>query len=244
MTHEELRDHYDLYAIGAADEPERNEIREHLARRCEVCMAEVKNAREISTLLLAGVPQSVPSRRLRGRILASAGFEQRSFLWTALLGAAAMLSLVAAVYFGGREKEFAGQVARLSDQMRRQTVELTRLNEAFAILNAPGTTEASFGQGEPKPPKGRVFVNPSMGVLLIAANLPPAAAGKTYEMWVIPKGGSPVPAGTFQPETDGTAMHMHRAPVDMSAIAAVAVTIENEGGATVPTLPPVFAASI
>jgi anti-sigma-K factor RskA len=244
MTHEELRGQYDLYAIGVADEPERNEIREHLSRGCEVCMAEIKRAREVTTLLLSGVPQSQPSPKLRRRILASAGFEQRSFLflWAGLLGAAAMLSLVAAVYFGGREKEFAGQVARLSDQMRRQTVELTRLNEAFAILNAPGTTETSFGQGEPKPPKGRVFMNPSMGVLLIASNLPPASAGKVYEMWVIPKGGKPVPAGLFQSETDGTAMHVHRTTMDPTAVAAVAVTIENEGGATEPNLPPVFAA--
>jgi hypothetical protein len=243
MTHEELQGYYELYALGAADTPERNEIRDHLSRGCEVCMAETKRARELSTLLLSGVPEAAPSRKLRRRILAAAGFDQRSFVWTALLGAAALLSLVAAVYFGGREKEFAGQVARLGDQMRRQTVELTRLNEAFAIMNAPGTTEAAFGQGQPKPPKGRVFINPSMGVLLIASNLPPASSGKIYEMWVIPKGGGkPVPAGIFQSETDGTAMHVHRTTVDAAAVAAVAVTLENEGGATEPNLPPVLAA--
>ena len=243
MSHEELRDHYELYAIGLADEPERNEIREHLGRGCEVCMTEMKRARGTAALLLAGAPETAPSPKLRRRILAAVGFEQRSIIWTPLLAAAAMLALVAAVYFGGREKEFAAQVARLSDQMRRQTIELTRLNEAFSILNSSGTTETSFGQGEPKPPKGRIFMNPSQGVLLIASNLPPTAAGKIYEMWVVPKGGGkPVPAGLFQSETDGTAIHVYRTPVDPSTVAAVAVTIENEPGATEPTMPLVFAA--
>ena len=38
MNCTELRDHYELYALGLADEPERSEIRAHLDRGCEVCM--------------------------------------------------------------------------------------------------------------------------------------------------------------------------------------------------------------
>ena len=36
MNCNELREHYELYAIGVADEPERTEIRAHLERHCEV----------------------------------------------------------------------------------------------------------------------------------------------------------------------------------------------------------------
>jgi anti-sigma-K factor RskA len=79
-------------------------------------------------------------------------------------------------------------------------------------------------------------------VLLIASNLPPAQRGKIYEMWIIPKGRMPVPAGLFQSATDGTAMHIRRGPVDLNS--TVAVTVENEGGAAQPTTPPIIAASI
>jgi hypothetical protein len=237
MTCEELQDHYELFAMGAAGEPERSEIREHLNRDCEVCMAGMKRAREI-TAILGGTPSgATPSPKLRRRILASVGFEQRSFGWTPFLAAATALSLCAAVYFGGREREFAEMAARLRDQMGRQNIELTRLNEAFAILNGPDTKVVSFGAGQPQPPKGRVFVNPSQGVVLIASNLPPAPSGKVYEMWMVPKGGKPVRAGEFQSQSDGTAMHVHRGPVDVSATGAVAVTMENEGGADQPTMP-------
>ena len=39
-------------------------------------------------------------------------------------------------------------------------------------------------------------------------------------------------------------MHVERGAVDMQSLAAVAVTLENEGGTTEPTLPPVFAAAM
>ena len=81
-------------------------------------------------------------------------------------------------------------------------------------------------------------------MLLIASNLPPAPAGKIYEMWLLPKGGKPQPAGLFQSENDGTAMHVQPGAVDVQTLAAVAVTLEVEAGTTEPTLPPVFAAAM
>ena len=245
MKCNELQEYYELHALGLADDPERSEIREHLARGCEVCMAGVKRARQMAALLSASAPTAEPSSKLRRRILASTGFEQRSFgWWTPLLAAAAMLSLVAAVYFSGREKAYADELARARDQMRAQTIELTRLNDALAIMSGPDTIQAGFGDGAPQPPKGKVYISPRQGVLLIASNLPPAPTGKIYEMWIIPKGGKPQPAGLFQSGTDGAAMHVQRGAVDPQSVAAVAVTIENEGGTTEPTLPPVFAAAL
>jgi hypothetical protein len=237
MNCEDLRDHYELYALGVAEEPEKSKIREHLNRGCEDCMARMKRARSLASFLGGTAPPMSPSPKLRRRILASVGFEQKRFGWAPFLAVATALSLFAAFYFSGREREFAVIAARLRDQLGRQNVELARLSEAFAILNGPETTMTSFGAGRPAPPKGRVFMNPSQGVLLIASNLPPAPAGKRYEMWVIPKGGKPVPAGLFQSESDGTAMHIQRGSVDLSATAAVAVTLEDESGALEPTSP-------
>jgi hypothetical protein len=244
MNCQELRDHYELYALGAANEPERSEIREHLDRGCQVCMTEMKKARRLTTLFGAAVPDAGPSPRLRRRIMASVGFEQRAFGWAPFLGAATVLSLFAAYYFSGRERDFAQQAANLREQARRQNIELTRLNEAFAILNNPATRVSSFGEGQQQPPKGRVFVNPGQGVLLIASNLPQVSAGKTLEMWLIPKTGNPVPAGLFAPGPDGTAMHIQRGTVDLASTAAVAVTVENEGGAAQPTSQPFIVAAL
>ena len=241
MNCSDLRDHYELFVLGLADEPERSEIREHLNRGCDICMAETRKAMELTALMGASAAPVAPSPKLRRRILASVGYEPRSFLWLPLAGAVAVLSLFAAVYFNGRENQYAQEAAGLREQLRRQTIDLTRLNEAFAILSGPETTVTTFGAG-PQPPRGKVFINPRQGVLLIASNLPPAPAGKMYEMWMIPKGGKPAPAGLFQSRADGGAMHVQLGPVDVAA-GAVAVTLENEGGAPQPTSTPLFVAA-
>ena len=46
MTCEELKEMYELYAMGVSDDPERDEITEHLGRGCEACTAGVKRAFE------------------------------------------------------------------------------------------------------------------------------------------------------------------------------------------------------
>jgi anti-sigma-K factor RskA len=81
-------------------------------------------------------------------------------------------------------------------------------------------------------------------VLFIASNLPRTPAGKIYEMWLIPKGAKPVPAGLFQSQDDGEAMHVRTGTVDVASTAAVAVTLENEAGADQPTTTPLIVAAL
>jgi hypothetical protein len=153
------------------------------------------------------------------------------------LGLLAALSLVGAFYFEARESTSLHELANVRNQMRQQAVDLTRLNEAMTIINGSDTKQVNFGAGA----KGKIFVNPTSGVLLIATNLPPAPAGKAYEMWVIPKGAKPVPAGMFQSQADGTAMHVQPGPVDATGV-TIAVTLEDEAGAAQPTSAILFAA--
>lgn len=236
MNCTELREHYELYALGLAEDRERGEIRAHLDRGCEVCMAEMKRARELVALLGASSAPAAPSPKLRRRILASIGVEQRAFGWTPFLAGSTIMCLAAAIYFGGREWDFSREVLRLTEQSRAQIIQLTRLNEAFAIMNGADTTVTTFGEKKPTP-KGKLFYNPSMGALLIASNLPQAPAGKAYELWFIPKakGASPVRAGMFQSKSDGTVMHIMRGPIDANTTAAVAVTMEVDTGVDAPT---------
>ena len=240
MTHEELQGEYELYAMGVAEEPARGEIRAHLERGCEVCMLEMKRAKQLAAMIGATAAQQAPSSKLRKRILASAGYEQRSYGLAPWLGAMAALCFVAAIYFGGRERSYMEEMGNLRTQMRQQNIELTRLTEIMTIVNGANTREVNFGAG----PKGKVFVNPSSGVVLMATNLPPAPAGKAYEMWVIPKSGKPAPAGMFQPQTDGSATHVQTGPIDIASLGAVAVTLEDAAGAAQPTSTPLIVAAI
>ena len=59
MNCEKLREHYDLFALDIAEEPERGEIRDHLDRACDVCMAGVR--RSLETAALIGAARLRPS---------------------------------------------------------------------------------------------------------------------------------------------------------------------------------------
>jgi Anti-sigma-K factor rskA len=243
---DQLREHYDLYALDVAEEPERGEILAHLGRGCEVCLAGVKRSLETAALIGASAPPAQPSPQLRRRILASVGSKQRRphwlAAWTVTLAMAALLFI--AVYFGLASRRNAQEAARLRGEIRSQITQIARLTEAFTILIGPQTVEASFGGAQPRPPHGKVFVNPTRGVLLIASNLPRTPADRAYEMWLIPKNSKPVPAGLFHSQDDGNAMHVRLGTVDVASTAAVAVTVENEAGADQPTTTPLIVASM
>jgi anti-sigma-K factor RskA len=63
-------------------------------------------------------------------------------------------------------------------------------------------------------------------------------------MWVIPKGAKPSPAGMFQSQADGTALHVLTGPLDLATLGAVAVSLEDAGGAAQPTTTPLIVAAM
>ena len=144
MNCSELQDHYELFAIGVAEEPERGEIRAHLNRGCEVCMAGVKGAMEIVALVGSTAAPAQPPKHLRRRILASVGVEQRRFGWMPVGAAAIVLLALVVAYFANEQRHSAQEAQLLRDQIRSQTNELTRLTEAFAILNGPETKRSNI----------------------------------------------------------------------------------------------------
>ncbi|HYL93302.1 MAG TPA: anti-sigma factor, partial [Alphaproteobacteria bacterium] len=78
-------------------------------------------------------------------------------------------------------------------------------------------------------------------VLLIASNLGPLPQKKVYQLWLLPADGSaPMPAGTFMPDANGSALmdHVMSAGIDAKAFA---ITMEPEGGSLTPTMPIVLA---
>jgi len=134
-------------------------------------------------------------------------------------------------------------LASARDEIRRSSAEMQKVQSAFRLLNLPDTRQVVFGQGQPRPPRGRIFVNRERGVLLLASNLPPAPAGKTYEMWLIPQGGAPIPAGLFQSDSQGDALHILNGAVSENTN-TVAVTVEPEAGSQAPTTTPIIVAAL
>ncbi len=245
MSCEELSDSYELYALGVLDEPEKAGLEEHLGRECPTCMAGLKRARATTTMLGAVLTdEAEPSRRLRPRILAIAGLAPaRPWGWIGAFAAAAAALVLGIFYFRGAQDAWQRQIAQVRTQLEARGLENARLQQALDFLNTPETKLVGFGTGQPAPPKGNFFVNPR-GVLLIASNLPALAPGRTYQMWLIPKGGAPRPAGLFQADPRGGAVHILAGAVDVAATGAMAISVEPAGGSAQPTTQPIVVAPV
>src|ERR1035438_4586884 len=95
MNCDELRDYYELYTLGIAEDPELSEIRAHLERDCPTCVPGVRGARELTTLIGATAPAVEAPARLRKRVLAIAGGRTASrWNWSPVWAAVAAGDLI------------------------------------------------------------------------------------------------------------------------------------------------------
>lgn len=244
MICDELGDMYEIYSLGVLEDPEKSELDEHVGRKCKTCLEGLRTARQTNSVLFTVIPMVEPHKRLRKKVLASVGIEKSGWGWISGLAAVTLGLIMAMLYMSIADRRQAGDLAQARREIRLANVELTKVQDVMRFLNEPDTILVTAGKGVPLPPKARVFLNKNRGVLLMASNLPSAPAGKIYEMWVIPKGGAPKPAGLFQSDDQGNAMHMLPGPIDVDSTAVIAVTMEPEAGSTTPTMPIVLSAGL
>src|SRR3984885_805683 len=238
---QDFQDDFELYALGLLEAAEKEGMDAHLRTGCATCEAALKNALATNAIVMSMAADVVPPARLKRRVLAGVGVHPMSWSWLAAVAAACMLMV--ALWFSVQERSRSSELAQARHTLIEVSSQRDRLMQALSFLDDPATVPVSFGKGQPIPPHGNVFVHSKLGVLLIAANLPAAQSGKIYEMWVIPKGGAPRPAGLFQSQ-GGTAMHILSGPLDVGTIGAVAVTLEPESGSSAPTSTPIIVAPV
>jgi anti-sigma-K factor RskA len=251
-NHDVLREQVALYAIGALAAPERVAVETHL-RQCDSCSAELKTLLPIAGALAQVVPQHDPPAALRATILAAARRESSSVRTPAALApwlaAAAMFVLTAGLglYVGQLRAQVRSLELRLRDAMarvdegeRRITValrEAANAREPLAVLTAPDLRRINLaGQQAAPAASARAYWSRSRGVVLTGENLPSLPPGRIYQLWFVPPGArAPVSAGLIRPDDTGRLTAVLNTPADVPEPAALAVTIEPEGGVPAPT---------
>jgi len=130
-------------------------------------------------------------------------------------------------------------LARLDRSEQQATVAARNVAVAegrLAVLLASDMTQVNL-EGQPVAPRaaGRAFLSRSRGLVFTASALPPAPAGRIYQLWVV-TARAPVSAGLLDVDPSGSVAQQFPAP-DLSgaAPAAVAVTLEPAGGVPAPT---------
>ena len=226
------------YALNALPSDEQAFFERHLAA-CETCRAEVLELQETAAKLAAGTAATPPAS-LRASVLAAANVTRQlppevpesavrqrvPSTWRRtrdriLMPVAACLAIVVIA--------LTGVTLRLNQQLR--DTEGAPSTAVVTVLGAPDLETASLDMGEAGP--GRFLYSPSLDQgVLVAHGMAAPADDQTYELWLI-HDGTPVPAGTFQPDGSGAAVAEVTAPVKGAEL--VAITLEPAGGSERPT---------
>ena len=171
----------------------------------------------------------------------------------ALLSAAAV---VIAVALGAYAISLQRRIAALEEQVRtaadraaqsqQQLVQLRaaadRSTQVRRILAADDLRRLDLAGTKAAPAaSGRAFWSQREGLVVAFANLPATDAGRVYQLWVIPPGGTPIDAGLLELQPDGRALTLARAGTSQR-VGTVAITLEPAGGSPVPTLSNMIAA--
>jgi anti-sigma-K factor RskA len=235
MSCETNRELLELYAIGVLETDEREQVESHLRDNCIRCTAELRRARAFNSAVLGSLPLEAPPAGLRARVVNGVR-PLRARAPVAWIGLAAGLA-AATIWLGLDNQRRSNEltVARIESRNLQQRSE--ELGRSLTFLRDPETRPA-VSKPDVNKPRGTYFVNPRSGVMLIASNLPVPTAGRVYEMWIIPKGQAPRPAGLFRPDPNGSAVHLQAGPLDLSSVQAFAITEEPEAGSTAPTTTP------
>jgi anti-sigma-K factor RskA len=214
---------------------------------------------EFTTPMLVGlaqiVPQIEPPPSLRERVMQSVGARVNSvarasvprpwWLWVAT-AASCLVAVGMAIHAGQlrariRDLEISLRDARqLLDVRERQVADAERsaagAQTMVSVLSAPDVARIDLaGQTVAPQASGRVFWSRSRGMTFTAANLPPLAPGRTYQLWVVTAGPAPISVGFVDPDPQGGVTQVFSTPADLPQPVAVAVTNEPEGGVPAPT---------
>ena len=210
------------YALGSLDPEERAEFERHL-ETCASCRAEVQSFREVSALFARGVAQATPPAELRARVLRQARRARPAILPWAAAAAVVLAILGGFGYWRAREE---------LDSTKYVVAALLDSSVAITDLAATG-----------KAPSMRLYWNRARNIVVVAAfDLPPAPAGRTYQLWAIEKGRAPVSVGTFNSSPTGRTVITLQMPAGVQPDVS-AVTEEPAGGSPQPTQQPFLVGS-
>jgi anti-sigma-K factor RskA len=242
---------FDLYALGVLEDDELRGIETHV-NSCADCAQKVAEARGRIAMLALSAPPQEPSLEVRQRLLARIRAEANparatgnrrperapSRIWIFVWGAVAVALAIFAIYLWNSNKILQDELTRQEVAMKQQMELTKRARELAALFSSPQTTTVDLAAKAPiTTGSGRVLYNSQQGALIYSGTLPPLATGKSYELWVIPQNGNPIPAGVFSVDPNGNGeVVLPKIPAGVSA-KAFAVTIEPAGGGAAPTGP-------
>jgi anti-sigma-K factor RskA len=257
---------FDLYALGALDDAERQAFESHVAS-CADCAEKLAAARGRMAILAFAAPPVAPSpgvkETLMRQVIASAEGPGGSVArekpgpitdggifarwWAALLPVATAFAL-ATVLLWLHNEQLNRQLANLRATIQQQQLELAETRHQADLIAARETLVVPLWSQKGAPDAhgeghARVLYNAKEGMMTYDGWLPSAPADKSYQLWLVPMNGAPISAGVFNPQNGEMSHMMKKLPAGVTA-KAFAVSLEPSGGVPQPTGPMVLVGPI
>jgi hypothetical protein len=163
----------------------------------------------------------------------------------ALAASIAIIAMAAALVvlwnrYNAVQQEFVqlnGRWKVAQGEMQRDREQLARRQEAMDLITSPGArVTALAGTDVATRAHGKLVYDRDTGrAMLMAYDLPPAPAGKAYQLWFIAEGKPPMPGRVFNTDSAGRAEMREQLPSEARAATVFAVTLEPQGGVPAPT---------
>jgi anti-sigma-K factor RskA len=249
-VHEQFADDLSLYALGALQGEERLVVEKHL-KGCPDCRHELAQLRGDLALLALSASGPKPPLRSRERLMAAIAKEprrtpvrpvKRKTWWTALEWAAAAATVAVTLLLLRQNTDLRQRVAALEANSTGQQKQLLQAKELIATFTSADAVHFTLAAGKtpPQPQGNAIYVRSTGTLVFLATDMPKLPPQKTYELWLIPTSGAPIPAGLFRPDTHGSAALIK--PTLLTGVEAktFAITVEPGGGSATPTSTPIM----
>lgn len=181
---------------------------------------------------------SAPDEFARRREARELRVSRRLFVFGTLAASLAVAALlVSLLMLWQRNNRLQDEIARLSTNANQTAQELARTRADRELLAAPEAHTATLaGTKMAEGARARLTFDERTGrAMLMAADLPPAPAGKAYQLWFIAEGKPPMPGNVFQTDASGHAEMHDIVPPEGRRAAVYAVTLEPASGTSAPT---------
>jgi anti-sigma-K factor RskA len=129
------------------------------------------------------------------------------------------------------------EASELRDRLNRESLRATEMALINSVLESPQRSTIRLAGQEVAPSSlADVYWDVSGKRWVVIADLPPAPAGKVYQLWFITPDAK-VSAGLIEPDDKGHGFTVVNIPPNMTDVMAAAITLEPKGGSEQPTMP-------
>ena len=247
MERQLLQQYCDEYTAGLLEGDERRQLTGLIESGDPVVQDQLQDSEAFLAQLAWMAPQVDPPALLRSKLLnrvreasAPVAVARPSRVWMLGWAVAAGLAVVS-LYSLFALRAANGELRQVGNELASVRSDAARSRKVLAVVLSRDARYIRLSTAQNEPLFRAFWGGGASGLVLSGANVPAPAAGRTFQLWVVPKGGaSPVSAGVFMPQADGQVLLIAETSLRPGDAAALAISDEPAGGSAQPTTKPVY----